>query len=310
MQRTAYWKRRNLRRVSRRVWRPVVRDEPSSPANVTSTEVVVYRPAQPETRVVVYQQPETALSIYASRRLTRSIVSHTHQEATPEPVVVGPPTGPPDGGSGPPPSVSPRAAPAAPSVPAVNPETSFDLGPPPPMPSGLLVSFKRLLKRCFGNADYDWSERLEVERRKAFRTEFARPAYGQQIDVVNGTPVMETQEEAVCRVVRECNKDEVRHVPALVVHVVVELRMKLGLDAADRRIPGNVSLVRRETARILRGMNVRNMDAAAHLEMIEQCFFEDDTHFRVTRWRARAAAQGVFTRWLYNGSDSLPNYDW
>lgn len=107
----------------------------------------------------------------------------------------------------------------------------------------------------------------------------------------------ETVQETVCRIV-ETNGHEVKHVPKLVANVTVALRMKLGLGAMDRSVPGNVAVVRAEAAKLLREWNVRKMDAAAHLLLIEKCFFEDDTHYRVTTWRARAAKESRLVRWL------------
>jgi len=86
--------------------------------------------------------------------------------------------------------------------------------------------------------------------------------------------------------------------PRLVATVVVGMRMKLGMSAMDRSVPGNVPLVRRTAARLLRDYNVREVDAAAHLELIEKAFFGDDTHFVVGRARSRACAKSRFVKWL------------
>lgn len=87
-------------------------------------------------------------------------------------------------------------------------------------------------------------------------------------------------------------------VPRLVAHAVVALRMKLGRGAMDRNVPGNVAIVQREAAKLLREYNVRSMDAAAHLYDIERAFFEDETHFRVQSWRARACERSRLVRWF------------
>ncbi|QKF95562.1 hypothetical protein 1 [Kummerowia striata tombusvirus] len=122
----------------------------------------------------------------------------------------------------------------------------------------------------------------------------------------------ESESVAVVKSVNEVNKVDVQHVPRLVAHATVALRMKLGLGAMDRSVPGNVSLVRAETAKLLRDWGVRTMDAAAHLLEIERCFFEDDTHYRVTTWRARACARSRLVRWClskWTGGET-PRFDY
>ncbi len=91
------------------------------------------------------------------------------------------------------------------------------------------------------------------------------------------------------------------------VQVVVALRMKLGLGAKDRSVPGNVELVRREAAKMMRAWGVRPTDASVHLRYVEMLFFEDNTHDAVPEWRARAARRGRFVRWLFKTDD--PPYD-
>lgn len=95
--------------------------------------------------------------------------------------------------------------------------------------------------------------------------------------------------------------------PKFVVQVVLALRCKLGLGAKDRRVPGNVELVRREAAKIMRSWNVRDADISLHLRYVERCFFEDNTHDRVPEWRMRAAHRGRLYRWLFK--DEQPQYD-
>jgi len=119
--------------------------------------------------------------------------------------------------------------------------------------------------------------------------------------VVGLTPVHETVVAEVHRI----NKDVVSHIPRLVVEVVVALRCKLGVGAQDRRVPGNVSVVRAEAAKMMRDWNVRNKDAAAHLLEIEKCFFEDETHYRVTTWRARVARKSRFLRWFIGTNEPV-----
>lgn len=118
----------------------------------------------------------------------------------------------------------------------------------------------------------------------------------------------ETEAAAVQAVV-EANGERVGHVPRLVVDVVVALRMKLGMGAMDRSVAGNVAVVRAEAAKMLREWNVRHKDAAAHLLVIERCFFEDDSHYRITTWRARARRRSKFVRAIIGGSDP-PGFDY
>lgn len=97
-------------------------------------------------------------------------------------------------------------------------------------------------------------------------------------------------------------------VPAFISSCVVALRMKLGEGATDRKVPGNVELVKAETARLLREYNVRNADAALHQKFIIKAFFDDDTHYRVTDGRARLASKSRFIKWLLS-RDEKPHYD-
>lgn len=121
-----------------------------------------------------------------------------------------------------------------------------------------------------------------------------------------------TSVETLKQQVELINKVSVNHVPRLVAHATVALRMKLGLGAMDRSVAGNVALVRSEAAKLLRDWGLRDMDAAAHLLEIERCFFEDDTHYRVTTWRARACAKSRFVKWclsMWTGGES-PRFDY
>lgn len=95
--------------------------------------------------------------------------------------------------------------------------------------------------------------------------------------------------------------------PKFVVQVVLALRCKLGLGAKDKSIPGNVELVRREAAKIMRAWGVRDHDASVHLRYVERCFFEETTHDRLPDWRIRAAQRGRLYRWLFK--DKPPKYD-
>lgn len=97
-------------------------------------------------------------------------------------------------------------------------------------------------------------------------------------------------------------------VPAFISSCVVALRMKLGEGATDRKVPGNVELVKAETARLLREYNVRLTDAALHQKFIIKAFFDDDTHYRVTDSRARLASKSRLIKWLLS-QDEKPHYD-
>jgi len=113
-----------------------------------------------------------------------------------------------------------------------------------------------------------------------------------------------TEEATKEQIVNAATGDEkVRAIPRLVASVVVGLRMKLGLDAMDRSVPGNVQLVRRTATRLLSGYNVRSVDAAAHLHLIERAFFEDQTHYRVSTARARVCRRSRFVRWLLGSEE-------
>lgn len=111
--------------------------------------------------------------------------------------------------------------------------------------------------------------------------------------------------EAVVAEVREKCETHVEHVPKFVAEMTVALRVKLGLGAMDRSVPGNVVLVRSEIAKTMRSWNVRNKDAAAHLHLVEQCFFEDDTHYRVSNWRARACKRSRIVRWVLGSAEPV-----
>ncbi len=133
----------------------------------------------------------------------------------------------------------------------------------------------------------------EWDREVAFKSMVAREMVTQV-----AVPADNTVEGVVREFVSEQTAGGVAHVPRLVAQVVVALRMKLGMGAMDRTVPGNVALVRAETAKMLREWNLRHKDAAAHLLEIERCFFEDDTHYRVTTWRARACRRSKFLAWF------------
>nr|WRQ65362.1 hypothetical protein [Tolivirales sp.] len=114
-----------------------------------------------------------------------------------------------------------------------------------------------------------------------------------------------TPVERVVADVRRLNAERVHHIPRLTVEVTVALRCKLGLGAQDRRVPGNVAVVRSEAAKMMREWNVTHKDAAAHLAEVERCFFEDDSHYRITTWRARLASRSKFVAWFIGKSEPV-----
>jgi len=154
------------------------------------------------------------------------------------------------------------------------------------------------LKKCFGDASYDEYERMELRRITAYRKEMT---------VKRQAVVSDATEES--EVLATVGLKEVKHVPRVVVHVVCEMRMKLGLGAMDRSVSGNVALVRAEAARIMRNMNMRRIDAAAHLELVEECFFGENTHYNATRWRQNMAQSNIITRWLYKKKPNPYGFD-
>lgn len=161
-------------------------------------------------------------------------------------------------------------------------------------------NWKRALLLCCCRGDEVDSWNYEVAMKRNVRHEMMTTLHPE------GT---RTVREQVVADVERLNEKEVHHVPRLVVEVVVALRCKLGMGAQDRSVPGNVSVVRAEAAKMLRDWNVRHKDAAAHLVEIERCFFEDDTHTRVTTWRARIAKESRFFKWVI-GENSPVGFDY
>lgn len=119
----------------------------------------------------------------------------------------------------------------------------------------------------------------------------------------------QTDAEEIEQIVADSLQSEtVEAMPKLVASVVVGLRMKLGVGAMDRSVPGNVDVVRREIPRMLRSYNVRNKLAAAHLRLIEEAFFAEDSDRLVVDARARACRKSRFVRWLL-GTQPV-GYNW
>lgn len=150
-------------------------------------------------------------------------------------------------------------------------------------------SVKRAVMKCFCMDELvrDWDHEVKMDR-----------AYRRTMLTTMRVPANRRLEDHLVEEVHQINAQQVHHIPKLVVEVTVALRCKLGMGAMDRSVPGNVSVVRAEAARLLRGWNVRKKDAAAHLVEIERCFFEDDTHYRVSTWRARGVRNSRFFRWF------------
>lgn len=198
------------------------------------------------------------------------------------------------------------AAPVKPQPKAVEPTVSMGMGPLFPEHVGFFGSvfgpmkekLKSALRQCFGSVEYDEYERMERRRHEEYRREM-------QVRRPLEDPKSTIEQETL-----DCTEAaEVRHVPRVVVHVVCEMRMKLGLGAMDRSVSGNVALVRAEAARIMRSMNMRHIDAAAHLAMVEECFFGENTHYNATRWRQNLAQTFILTRWLYAKKSSPYGFD-
>lgn len=147
---------------------------------------------------------------------------------------------------------------------------------------------------CLGDVASDWELDDQFRRR-----------VGQEMCDVVHADTDKTVTETIVAELHEVNQEKVHHVPRIVAHATVALRMKLGLGAMDRSVPGNVAVVRAEAAKLLRDWNVRPMQAAAHLLEIERCFFEDDTHYRLSTWRARAIRNSRLVRWFLGKSDPV-----
>lgn len=109
-------------------------------------------------------------------------------------------------------------------------------------------------------------------------------------------PSDRTMQSVIAEGVKRVAEKDVKLVPRLVADAVAKLRIKLGSGAINRSVPGNITLVRAETAKLLRHYGLRDMDASAHLAEVERCFFEDDEHYRVTAWRASAAQSSLLVR--------------
>jgi hypothetical protein len=126
------------------------------------------------------------------------------------------------------------------------------------------------------------------------------------------THTVQASESLIKRTIAEYEMAEVNEVtmdrpaevvPKFAASVVVALRAKLGLGAMDRNVPGNVAVVRGRATRMMRDYGVRNHDIALHLAFVERAFFDDDTHFRVSGWRARMCKKSRFCKWVFSDSE-------
>jgi len=152
------------------------------------------------------------------------------------------------------------------------------------------------LRKCVGNSDFDEYVELEDRRRREYRREMleSRPDGFVKYDRPDLVHDPRPDDE-------DTRVRTVTHRSSLVVEAVIMLRLTLGTGAMDRTVPGNVALVRAEAAKYLRERpNMRKKDAAAHLDLVEECFFDDLTHYNTTRWRRRLEQESFLTRLLYS----------
>lgn len=119
-----------------------------------------------------------------------------------------------------------------------------------------------------------------------------------------------TVTETVVADTHSLNEERVHQVPRFVGHAVDVLRVKLGMGAADRSVPGNVALVRAEAAKLMRDWNVRHRDAAAHLLLIERAFFTEGVHERPITWRVDCTRKSRLMAFFLGRSDSSPKFDY
>lgn len=166
---------------------------------------------------------------------------------------------------------------------------------------GFSRTYKQAVMKClcFGEEVTLW------ERQRAFDRELARERV-YTLQTYTDRSVTET----VVDTLHDFNQETVHHVPRFVAHVVDALRIKLGIGAADRTIPGNVALVRAEAARMMREWNVRHRDASAHLLLIERAFFTENVHERPTTWRVDCNKRSRFMRWFLGRADESPKFDY
>lgn len=152
------------------------------------------------------------------------------------------------------------------------------------------------LRCCVGNSGFD--EMVELERRREAENR-------REMLISRPEGVVKYTRPDLTRVAAAADEGStergVVHRPRIVVEATVHLRLILGTGAMNRDTPGNVALVRSEAAKYMRERpNMRKMDAAAHLDLIEECFFDDLTHYNTTRWRKRLEQESFLTRLLYS----------
>ena len=106
---------------------------------------------------------------------------------------------------------------------------------------------------------------------------------------------------SLVEVVRNANRITecgAKFVPDLIAKVVVTIEQKYGHTLKNRSVPGNVSIVRQQAAKLMREAGVREETLAANLEYVERAYFEDRSRYGVANWDAVAVQQ---SSWLNYG---------
>jgi hypothetical protein len=162
-------------------------------------------------------------------------------------------------------------------------------------------TFKQALMRCFC-----FGEEVQLwERERAFDAETRRERVTTLARYADHTVT-----ETVVAATHALNEERVHQVPRFVGHAVDVLRVKLGMGAADRSVPGNVALVRAEAAKLMRDWNVRHRDAAAHLLLIERAFFTEGVHERPVTWRVDCTRRSRLMAFFLGRADNNPQFDY
>lgn len=106
---------------------------------------------------------------------------------------------------------------------------------------------------------------------------------------------------SLVEVVRNANRITecgAKFVPDLIAKVVVTIEQKYGHTLKNRSVPGNVSIVRQQAAKLMREAGVREETLAVNLEYVERAYFEDRSRYGVANWDAVAVQQ---SSWLNYG---------
>lgn len=161
--------------------------------------------------------------------------------------------------------------------------------------------FKQALMKCFcfGEEVALWERQREFDGETSRERTTTLKMYADH-----------TVTETVVQELHEVNSEVVHQVPRFVGHAVDVLRVKLGMGAADRSVPGNVALVRAEAAKLMRDWNVRHRDAAAHLLLIERAFFTSGVHERPTTWRVDSTRRSRLMAFFLGRADTSPQFDY